>query len=211
MKYLVVLISGKGTNLQVIIEACQQGKIPARIAAVISNRADAYGIKRAKIAGIEAKILSPADFIGREEYDIALSALIDIYRADAIILAGYMRILSKTFIDRYSGRVLNIHPSLLPLYPGLDTHRHVLRNGDTEHGTSVHFVTEKLDTGPVILQARVPVFAQDDVQLLAQRVKIQEHAIYPIAISQLLTGRLSLRDNLAWLDGKPLPSAGFTL
>ncbi|OZI14746.1 phosphoribosylglycinamide formyltransferase [Sodalis-like symbiont of Philaenus spumarius] len=211
MKHLVVLISGEGSNLQALIDACQQGKIAARIAAVISQRADAYGLTRAAAAGIEAKTLNPANFASREKYDRALAALIDRYPPAVIVLAGFMRILTSAFVERYAGRVLNVHPSLLPLYPGLHTHRQALANGDVEHGTSVHFVTDELDSGPVILQARVPIFAQDDEQILAQRVKTKEHAIYPLVINWLLTGRLSLRDNVAWLDGVPLPAAGYTL
>ncbi|AHF74511.1 Phosphoribosylglycinamide formyltransferase [Candidatus Sodalis pierantonius str. SOPE] len=209
MKRLVVLISGEGSNLQALIEACQQGKIAARIAAVISHRADAYGLTRVAAADIEAKSLNPADFAGREAFDLALSALIDRYRPEAIVLAGYMRILSTAFVARYAGRMLNVHPSLLPRYPGLHTHRQALANGDAEHGTSVHFVTDELDGGPVVLQARVPVFAGDDEQILAQRVKAQEHAIYPLVVGWLLAGRLTLRDNVAWLDGAPLPAAGY--
>lgn len=207
MKHLVVLISGEGSNLQALIDACQQGKIAARIAAVISHRADAYGLTRAATAGIETKTLNPVDFASREDYDRALAALIERYSPAVIVLAGFMRILTSAFVERYAGRMLNIHPSLLPRYPGLHTHRQALANGDAEHGTSVHFVTDELDGGPVILQARVPIFAQDDEQILAQRVKTQEHAIYPLVINWLLTGRLSLRGNVAWLDGAPLPAA----
>lgn len=209
MNHLVVLISGEGSNLQALIDACQQGKIAARIAAVISHRADAYGLTRAAAAGIEAKTLNPADFASRRDYDRALAALIDRYPPAVIVLAGFMRILTSAFVARYAGRILNVHPSLLPRYPRLHTHRQALANGDAEHGTSVHFVTDELDGGPVILQARVPIFAQDDEQILAQRVKTQEHAIYPLVINWLLTGRLSLRDNVAWLDGAPLPAAGY--
>ncbi|TKI06677.1 phosphoribosylglycinamide formyltransferase [Martelella alba] len=208
MKTIVVLISGDGSNLQAMIDACRQGRIAARIAAVYSNRADAYGLQRAATAGLPCKTVNPADYADRAEFDRALMALIDGHCPDAVILAGYMRILSAEFVGHYAGRLLNIHPSLLPLYPGLHTHRRALANGDRVHGASVHFVTEQLDGGPVILQAKVPVFPGDGEEDLAARVKSQEHAIYPLAVSWLLTGRLFLRDNVAWLDGQPLPPAG---
>jgi len=209
MKRLVVLISGDGSNLQAVIEACRDGKIPARVAAVFSNRADAYGLQRAVQAGLPAHALNPSDYPHRAAFDRALMESIDEQRPDAVILAGYMRILSPGFVDHYAGRLLNIHPSLLPRYPGLHTHRQVLANGDSEHGTSVHFVTEELDGGPVILQAKVPVFPEDDEAELMARIKTQEHAIYPLAIGWLLQNRLLLRDGGVWLDGQRLPTAGY--
>jgi phosphoribosylglycinamide formyltransferase-1 len=147
MKNLVVLISGDGSNLQAVIDACRQGMLSARIAAVFSNRADAYGLQRARQADLPAYALSAKDYADRESFDRALMQRIDAHRPDAVILAGYMRILSPAFVQRYAGKLLNIHPSLLPLYPGLHTHRQVLANGDRIHGTSVHFVTEQLDGG----------------------------------------------------------------
>lgn len=209
MKKIVVLISGDGSNLQAIIDACQQGKIAARIAAVISNRRDAYGLQRAGLANLPALTLNPRDYADRTTFDDALMRRIDASAPDAVILAGYMRILSPLFVARYAGRMLNIHPSLLPRYPGLHTHRQVLANGDAEHGTSVHFVTEQLDGGPVILQAKIPVFAGDGEDDLIGRIKAQEHDIYPLAIGWLLQGRLALRDGVAWLDGNPLPPQGY--
>ncbi|NDL65399.1 phosphoribosylglycinamide formyltransferase [Acerihabitans arboris] len=209
MKKLVVLISGEGSNLQAVIDACRQGRIAARVAAVFSNRADAFGLRRAAQADLPAHALPPAGFADRASFDRALCQAIDRYRPDAVILAGYMRILSPEFVGHYAGRMLNIHPSLLPLYPGLHTHRQALANGDREHGTSVHFVTEQLDGGPVVLQAKVPVFAGDDEANLVARIKTQEHDIYPLVISWLLDGRLELRDGAAWLDGAPLPPAGY--
>ncbi|WP_213989915.1 phosphoribosylglycinamide formyltransferase [Sodalis sp. dw_96] len=209
MKKIVVLISGEGSNLQAVIDACRDGKIPSRIAAVFSNRADAYGLQRAAMAELPAHALSPGDYPDRAAFDRALVERIDEHRPDAVVLAGYMRILSAEFVGHYAGRLLNIHPSLLPRYPGLHTHRQVLANGDPEHGTSVHFVTEELDGGPVILQAKVPVFTGDDEAELVARVKTQEHAIYPLAIRWLLQNRLELRDGGAWLDGQRLPPAGY--
>ncbi|WP_410014082.1 phosphoribosylglycinamide formyltransferase [Sodalis sp. C49] len=209
MKKLVVLISGEGSNLQAVIDACRQERMPARVAAVFSNRADALGLRRAARADVPARALLPGDYPDRASFDRALCEAIDRYQPDAVILAGYMRILSPDFVSHYAGRMLNIHPSLLPLYPGLHTHRQALANGDREHGTSVHFVTEQLDGGPVILQAKVPVFPGDTEADLIARIKTQEHDIYPLVISWLLDGRLTLREGAAWLDGAPLPPAGY--
>ncbi|VTR33287.1 Phosphoribosylglycinamide formyltransferase [Serratia fonticola] len=147
MKKIVVLVSGQGSNLQALIDACQQGRIAATIVAVFSNNAQAYGLQRAEEAGIAAQALDAKDFADREAFDAALAQAIDQYQPDLVVLAGYMRILSNAFVQHYAGRMLNIHPSLLPKYPGLHTHRQAIDNGDAEHGTSVHFVTEQLDGG----------------------------------------------------------------
>lgn len=209
MKRIVVLISGNGSNLQSIIDACARGALAGEVCAVFANRATAYGLERARLAGIPATVLPPQDYADREQYDQALMAAIDGYRPDAVVLAGYMRILTADFVRHYSGKMLNIHPSLLPKYPGLHTHQQALANGDSEHGTSVHFVTEELDGGPVILQARVPVFANDDEAEVIARVQHQEHAIYPLVIGWLLSGRLVMHAGQAWLDGQPLPPHGY--
>ncbi|WNY86164.1 phosphoribosylglycinamide formyltransferase [Leclercia adecarboxylata] len=208
MKNIVVLISGNGSNLQAIIDACKQKKINGTLRAVFSNKADAYGLERARDAGIAAHALSAAQFASREAFDRELMQEIDAYAPDVVVLAGYMRILSTAFVAHYAGRLLNIHPSLLPKYPGLNTHRQVLDNGDQEHGTSVHFVTDELDGGPVILQAKVPVFAGDSEEDVTARVQTQEHAIYPLVVSWFVDGRLEMRDGAAWLDGAPLPPQG---
>ncbi|WP_147199159.1 phosphoribosylglycinamide formyltransferase [Pantoea sp. MBD-2R] len=208
MKRLVVLISGQGSNLQAILEACQQQRIHGSVAAVFSNKAEAYGLTRAREAGVAAHALSAADFADREAFDRQLMLEIDAYAPDLVVLAGYMRILSPAFVARYAGRMLNIHPSLLPKYPGLHTHRQAIENGDDEHGTSVHFVTEQLDGGPVILQAKVPIFAGDTEEDVTERVQHQEHAIYPLVVSWYLEGRVVMRDGAAWLDGKELPPEG---
>ncbi|MBW9402363.1 phosphoribosylglycinamide formyltransferase [Leclercia sp. EC_58] len=208
MKNIVVLISGNGSNLQAIIDACKQKKINGTLRAVFSNKADAYGLERARDAGIAAHALSAAQFASREAFDRELVQEIDAYAPDVVVLAGYMRILSPAFVAHYAGRLLNIHPSLLPKYPGLNTHRQVLDNGDLEHGTSVHFVTDELDGGPVILQAKVPVFAGDSEEDVTARVQAQEHAIYPLVVSWFVDGRLEMRDGAAWLDGAPLPPQG---
>ncbi|MCU6683276.1 phosphoribosylglycinamide formyltransferase [Leclercia sp. H6W5] len=208
MKNIVVLISGNGSNLQAIIDACEQKKINGTIRAVFSNKADAFGLERARDAGIAAHALGASQFASREAFDRELVQEIDAYAPDVVVLAGYMRILSPAFVAHYAGRLLNIHPSLLPKYPGLHTHRQVLDNGDEEHGTSVHFVTDELDGGPVILQAKVPVFAGDSEEDVTARVQAQEHAIYPLVVSWFVDDRLEMRDGAAWLDGAPLPPQG---
>ena len=209
MKNIVVLISGSGSNLQAIIDACEQKRIPGTIRAVFSNKADAFGLERAREAGIPQHALAANQFASREAFDRELMHAIDAYAPDVVVLAGYMRILSAEFVQHYQGKLLNIHPSLLPKYPGLNTHRQALDNGDTEHGTSVHFVTEELDGGPVILQAKVPVFAGDDEAEITSRVQAQEHAIYPLVVSWFLNGRLKMQDNHAWLDDIKLPPEGY--
>ncbi|MRS91713.1 phosphoribosylglycinamide formyltransferase [Enterobacteriaceae bacterium RIT714] len=208
MKNIVVLISGNGSNLQAIINACKQKQINGTIRAVFSNKADAFGLERAREAHIPAHALEASQFASREAFDRELVQEIDAYAPDVVVLAGYMRILSPAFVSHYSGRLLNIHPSLLPKYPGLHTHRQVLENGDEEHGTSVHFVTDELDGGPVILQATVPVFDGDNEDDITDRVQVQEHAIYPLVVSWFVDGRLEMRENAAWLDGIRLPPQG---
>ena len=209
MKKIVVLVSGQGSNLQALIDACRQGSLHASIAAVFSNKAGAYGLERARDAGIPARSLDARDFADRAAFDAALAEQIDAFAPDLIVLAGYMRILSAEFVRHYAGRMLNIHPSLLPKYPGLHTHRLALANGDAEHGTSVHFVTEELDGGPVILQARVPVFDGDSEEDLQARIQVQEHQIYPLVAQWFVTGRLIMQEGAAWLDGGRLPPEGY--
>ncbi|WP_350304837.1 phosphoribosylglycinamide formyltransferase [Photorhabdus viridis] len=209
MKNIVVLISGNGSNLQAVIDACQQNKISGRICAVFSNTADAYGLLRAKQAEIPAHVVSPKNYADRQAYDQALKHAIDQYQPDLVVLAGYMRILTPDFVQHYFGRLLNIHPSLLPKYPGLHTHRKAMENGDTEHGTSVHFVTEELDGGPVILQAKVPIFANDQESEVIKRIQTQEHDIYPLVINWFVEGRLSMVNGKAYLDGNTLPPQGY--
>ncbi|WP_195432968.1 phosphoribosylglycinamide formyltransferase [Morganella morganii] len=201
-KRLVVLISGSGSNLQALIDACDSKALNAEIVAVFSNKADAYGLLRAQQAGIPALTLSPAEFYSRDDFDAALQVQIDEYQPDLIILAGYMRILTPAFVRHYHGRMLNIHPSLLPKYPGLHTHRKALENGDAEHGTSVHFVTEELDGGPVILQARIAVLPDDTEDTLSARIQQEEHHIYPQVVNWFVQGRLVLKEEGVCLDGK---------
>ena len=190
---LVVLISGNGSNLQAIIDNIANKNLPAQIVAVISNKADAYGLERAKKASIKHHVLSYNDFTDREHYDLALKNLIDEYQPDLIILAGFMRILSDEFVQHYSQKMMNIHPSLLPKYKGLNTHQRALDAGEKEHGCSVHFVTTELDDGPVILQATVSIEDNDTAETLATRVHQQEHRIYPEAIRLFAEKKLKLK------------------
>jgi len=201
---LVVLISGNGSNLQAIIDAIAAGEIPAQIRAVISNNPDAYGLERARRAGIPVEVVDHRDFPDRESYDRALQAVIDRYRPDLVVLAGFMRILTPAFVEHYAGRMLNIHPSLLPRYQGLDTHRRVLEAGDSVHGVSVHFVTPELDSGPIVLQAEVPVDPGDTEADLARKVHAEEHVIYPRVIRWFAEGRLKLDGDRVLLDGRPM-------
>ncbi len=198
---LVVLISGTGSNLQAIIDRIAAGELNAEIRAVISNRAEAAGLRRAREAGIEAISLPHGEFASREAYDQALMAHIDRFQPGLVVLAGFMRILTPALVQHYHGRLVNIHPSLLPAYRGLDTHRRVLAAGDDEHGASVHFVTEELDGGPVIVQGRCPVSTGDDADSLAAKVHRLEHRIYPLAIAWFAQGRLALGPQGAELDG----------
>ncbi len=208
MKKIVVLISGQGSNLQALIDAQQEGHINGKISAVFSNKEFAYGLERARKANIPAYWLDAKHYSDPARFDLALQQAIDHYQPDLLVLAGYMRILGSVFVQHYIGRLLNIHPSLLPKYKGLHTHRQVLESGDKEHGTSVHFVTEELDGGPIILQAKVPVFKGDSETDLIQRVQVQEHNIYPRVVNWFTQGRLVMLDNAAWLDAKPLPLQG---
>lgn len=210
---IVVLISGSGTNLQAIIDASEVADYPGSIVGVISNKSDAYGLTRAESANIATVALSHKDFDSRESYDQALISKIDQFSPDVIVLAGFMRILSPAFVQYYQGKLLNIHPSLLPKYQGLNTHQRAIDAGDKEHGVSVHFVTEELDGGPVILQAKVPVFDGDTSDDLAARVHEQEHRIYPLVVKWLCEKRLSMsieaQNEQAILDGSILPASGY--
>jgi len=205
---LVVLISGSGSNLQAIIDATQNGAIPAKISAVICNKESAYGLTRAADAGITTEVISHKNFDSREDFDQALQAKIDHFSPDLVILAGFMRILTPEFVRHYSGRMLNIHPSLLPKYRGLNTHQRAIEAGEDEHGVTVHFVTEELDGGPNVLQARVPINSSETVETLAAKVLTQEHQIYPRAIKWFAQGRLKMDGNQASLDQTLLSESG---
>ena len=201
---LVVLISGSGSNLQAIMDACAKGEINAEVRAVISNRPDAYGLERARNAGITTHLLDHRNFQDRRSFEGELEQVIDSYHPGLVVLAGFMRILTAEFVNHYLGRLINIHPSLLPNFQGLNTHQRAIDEGASEHGVSVHFVTPELDGGPVIIRAAVSVVASDDAQSLAQRVLVQEHIIYPTAIGWYAEGRLCLKESQALLDNQPI-------
>ena len=209
MKSIVVLISGSGRNLQAILAACSSRFLPAQISAAIANTANSYGLVRASHAGITAQVLSRKTYASRDRYDEALIDAIDQHQPDLVVLAGFMRILTPAFVQHYAGRLLNIHPSLLPKYQGLNTHQRAIDAGDTEHGCSVHFVTEQLDGGPVVLQAKVPLFSEDDVATLSERVHEQEHRIYPLVVRWFCQNRLQQQADQAWLDGNVLAANGY--
>lgn len=201
---IVVLISGRGSNFRAIAERAARGELPVRIVAVISDKADAGGLDIARGMGIEARALSPREFASRTDYDAALGDLIAGFDPELIVLAGFMRILSAEFIERFHGRILNVHPSLLPNYKGLHTHRRVLEDRAPTHGVSVHFVTVELDGGPVIMQACLDVRPEDTEGTLSARVQRQEHIIYPTVVDWFARGRLALCDGRALLDGETL-------
>lgn len=208
MKNLVVLISGQGRNLQALIAHCAAGRIPARIAAVISNKPDAPGLQRAAAAGIATQVVDHKAYASREAFDAALMAAIDVHAPDALVLAGFMRILTPAFTQHYEGRALNIHPSLLPRHPGLRTHEAVLAAGDAEHGATVHFVTAALDGGPAVLQGAFTVPPQASATVLAERVMQDiELKIYPQAVAWFVRGVLSLRGDVALFGAQPLQQA----
>ena len=204
MKSVVVLISGNGTNLQAIIDACKSSVKGGKVTAVFSNKATAYGLERAEQAGAQPVFIDPKSFDTRDAYDQELMRQMDEFNPDLVVLAGFMRILSSDFVRHYMGRMINIHPSLLPKYPGLNTYQRAILAGDEEHGTSVHFVTEQLDGGPVILQAKVPIFDEDTIEILTERVQAQEHRIYPLVVQWFVEGRLEMKEGKAFLDGKAL-------
>lgn len=207
---VVVLISGSGSNLQALIDSLGADN-PVRICAVVSNRADAFGLQRAQAVGIATHVVQHKDFADREAFDAALMELIDTHQPELVVLAGFMRILTSGFVRHYQGRLLNIHPSLLPKYKGLDTHRRALEAGDREHGCSVHFVTEELDGGPVAIQAAFTVEADERIDKLTDRVHAAEHIIYPLAVRWFAEGRLRLAEQGAMLDGILLPATGHLL
>lgn len=207
---LVILLSGSGSNLQALIDAINGGVIEADIAAVISNKPGALGLKRADDAGIKHAVIDNLQFSSRENFDQALCREIQIYKPDLVILAGFMRILTSKFVENFDGRILNIHPSLLPKYPGLHSHQKAIDAGDLNAGATVHFVTSKLDGGPSVLQAEVPIYQDDSAEVLARRVLTKEHQIYPLAVQWFCAGRLSLVDGKTYLDSVVLPKYGLT-
>jgi phosphoribosylglycinamide formyltransferase-1 len=202
MKRIVILISGRGSNMQAMLNVAAAERWPAQIAAVISNQPTAVGLDVARTAGIPTSAINHRDYPDREQFDAALAELIDQYSPDLIVLAGFMRILTPGFVNRYFGRLINIHPSLLPSFPGLHTHQQAIDAGVKVHGATVHFVTTELDHGPIIAQVAVPVLDDDTEDTLAARVLEHEHRIYPKAVSDLMSGALKL------VDGRVVRSAG---
>jgi phosphoribosylglycinamide formyltransferase-1 len=199
-----VLISGGGSNLQAIIDACQAGTLDLELAAVLSNKPRAGGINRARQAGIPVDVVENTAFANREQFDEVVADTLERYAPDLLILAGFMRILSAAFVQRFEGKIVNIHPSLLPEYTGLHTHQRVLDAGEQRHGATVHFVTAELDGGPPIIQGRVAVLEDDDADTLAARVLETEHRIYPEAARLIASGRIEYRDGQTFFDGKQL-------
>ncbi|WP_395343399.1 phosphoribosylglycinamide formyltransferase [Ningiella sp. W23] len=207
-KRIVILVSGNGSNAQAIIDACAIGEIKANVCAVIANKSNAYALVRAKKAGIDAVALPHSTYDSREEYDRVLAKRIINYQADLVVLAGFMRILSAEFVNQFDGKLLNIHPSILPKYRGLNTHQRALDNGDGEHGASVHFVTAELDGGPIVVSARLFINDDDTVDTLAARVAKLEWQIYPSVIKWFCNDELSVRDGRVWLNDQMLPKCG---
>jgi phosphoribosylglycinamide formyltransferase-1 len=204
MKRIVILISGRGSNMRALLEA----RLPAQIVAVVSNNPDAAGLDYARESGAETLVINHRDFPERADFDQALADRIAPLEPDLVVLAGFMRILTETFVSRYAGRILNIHPSLLPAFTGVNTHQRAIDEGVRLHGCTVHFVTPALDHGPIVVQAAVPVLPEDDVTSLAARVLAQEHRIYPMAVRWFLENQLELRDDRVHLLGSPrFPSA----
>lgn len=208
-KRIVVLISGSGSNLQAIMDAVDAGQISGQIEAVLSNKADAYGLERARRSNIPALVLNHKDFESRELFDLAMIEKIDQYKPDLIVLAGFMRILSAHFVRHYQGRMINIHPSLLPKYKGLHTHQRAIDAGDLEHGCTVHFVTEELDGGPLAVQGKVSIDPDDSAESLQGKIHKIEHKIYPLAVEWICSERLKWTPDGIILDNKPLALQGY--
>lgn len=203
---LHIVISGRGSNMLAIAAACARGAINARVVRVVADRDSAAGVAAARAQGLDAGVIPYQAFADRAGFEAALAADIDARGAPLIVLAGFMRILTPAFTARYAGRMLNIHPSLLPAYPGLHTHQRAIDAGERWHGVTVHYVTEELDGGPLLRQARVPILPGDTAERLSARVHVQEHIIYPEVIGWVASGRLQWRDGGPWLDGVPLRS-----
>lgn len=195
MKNIVILISGRGSNMEALVRAMESEGWPARVAAVISNKPEAKGLEFALARGIPTAVVANKEYATRAEFDAALQETIDRFAPDLVVLAGFMRILTAPFVEHYAGRMLNIHPSLLPLFPGLGTHQQAIDAGEKEHGATVHFVTAELDHGPVVAQARVPVLPDDTEDTLSARVLVEEHKLYPYAVRLFVEDRLSIEEN----------------
>ena len=204
---LAILISGRGSNMATIARECQQGRIAATVSVVVSDRPGVAGITTAQDMGIETHVVARKSAVNRDAFEHSLAEAMDNHTPDLVVLAGFMRVLSAPFVERYAGRMINIHPSLLPKYTGLHTHQRVLEAGDAEHGASVHYVTPELDGGPVILQSRVPVKTGDTESTVAARVMATEHVIYPRVVGWIADGRLKWNEGRPTLDGKSLVHA----
>ena len=211
MKKIVVLISGYGANLQAIIDACESRYIDGEVVGVFSNQADAFGLQRAKSAGIFYRTFLRSNYADNLAMDRHIADEIDNLGADLIVLAGYMKILTAEFTQRFAGKILNIHPSLLPKYPGLHTYQRAIEAGETEHGMTIHFVNEKVDGGAIVLQAKVPIFPDDNITDIEERVKTQEIRFYPLVIKWFVDGRLTQKSDGAYLDGHLLPPQGYAV
>ena len=205
---IVVLLSGRGSNFQSLLNASLTGELSGSIDLVISNRPHAGGLTIANNANIDTALIDHQAYATRDAFDADLAGVIDSVTPDLIVLAGFMRILTQSFVSQFAGRLLNIHPSLLPLYPGLNTHQRALDNGDTHAGATVHYVTGELDGGPSVIQAKVPIESGDTKDRLADRILQVEHQIYPQAVNWHLTGRLALQNDVLYKDGVPLPATG---
>ena len=205
---MAVLASGRGSNLAAIADACERGEIAAQLSLVLCNRADAGALQLAAQRGIRTGAIDHRAFDSRDAFDAALQAALEDADIDMVVLAGFMRVLGEAFVSRFEGALFNIHPSLLPRYPGLHTHRRAIEAGDTEAGATVHFVIPQLDAGPAILRARVPVLPDDTQETLAQRVLVQEHRLYPQALAWFAAGRLQLKEGRAWLDDEAISDRG---
>jgi len=208
---IVILLSGSGSNLQAIIDQVSQGNLKCEIACVISNKADAFGLERAKKAGIQTQVINHKDYNSRESFDVYLQSQIDLYNPTLVVLAGFMRILTAPFTEHFEGKMLNIHPSLLPKFQGLHTHKRAIEAGEAFGGVSVHFVTAQLDGGPNIIQAKVAIENGETQDSLAKKVLVKEHLIYPMAIDWFLDNRLKMNNNQTVLDEKVLSTPGFEL
>ncbi len=208
-KRIVVLISGSGSNLQAMIDAQQNNELGGDIVAVFSNRPNVLGLERASKAGIPAETLDHKSFDSREAFDTELAKRLDEYNPDLVVLAGFMRILTPEFVNHYAGKLLNIHPSLLPKYPGLNTHQRAIEAGDQEHGATVHFVTPELDGGPPLVQGKIAIENGDTPNSLQQRIHIIEHKIYPLAVRWCCEGKAELTNQGAVLNGELLPEYGW--
>lgn len=205
---VVILISGRGSNMQAIIDQTQNGNLPVIIKAVISNRPDAPGLSIANKAGIQTEAVDHKNYSSKTDFEVALSTCIDSHKPDLVVLAGFMRVLSSEFVGKYSQKMINIHPSLLPKFPGLNTHERAISSGATEHGASVHFVTADVDSGPIIIQSTVSVDKSDTPDSLASKVLSEEHRIYPLAVKWFAQSRLKISGKKVLLDGEIKPEQG---